>query len=65
MAGGNLGQGGFWTFFPYAMAVLGAAIGVLYINFGTQNGNPLIGLVIGLILGRLLAVLILRFVARS
>ena len=56
--------GGFLTFLPYGLTVLGGAIGVFYVRYGTETGNPLIGVAIGAIAGRLAAVLIGRFAER-
>ncbi|MFV0333803.1 MAG: hypothetical protein ACK5JR_07005 [Tropicimonas sp.] len=57
--------GGFRAFLPYALVVLGAAIGMFYVRYGTQAGNPLIGVAIGAVVGRLVAVLVTRFAERD
>lgn len=53
-------KGGAAAFLPYALPVLGGAIGVFWIRYGTETGNPVIGVAAGAILGRLLAAGILR-----
>ncbi len=58
-------QGGFLTFLPYGLTVLGAAIGMFYVRYGTETGNPMIGIAIGAVLGRVAAGLILRFAERQ
>lgn len=55
MAGTDRASGGFWTFLPYALSVLGAGAGIAYATSGSGNANPLIWLVIGLLAGRSLA----------
>ncbi|MFV0361453.1 hypothetical protein [Tropicimonas sp.] len=55
---------GMRTFLPYGLTVLGAAVGVLYVTYGTRMGNPLIGIVLGAMAGRFAAALIVRLAER-
>ncbi|PRY26565.1 hypothetical protein CLV78_101664 [Aliiruegeria haliotis] len=63
MADPERNTGGFWSFLPFGLTVLGGATGVFYITFGTQNGNPVFGVALGAVAGWLLA-LVLRHLAR-
>ena len=60
----NRPAGGFLTFLPYGLTVLGAAIGMFYVRYGTDTGNPMIGLIIGAAAGRGVAALVARYAER-
>lgn len=51
----NYNKGGVWDFLPYGLPVLGAAIGMFYVRYGTEHGNPVIWVSAGVIGGIFLA----------
>ncbi len=59
------GQRGLTTFLPYALPVLGAAIGMFWARYGTEHSNPVLWVAVGAILGRLLAMVLVRMMDRQ
>lgn len=48
-------KGGVWDFLPYALPVLGGAIGMFWARYGTEHFNPVIAVAGGVIGGVLIA----------
>lgn len=54
---------GIRAFLPYGLTVLGAAVGLFYVRYGTEHANPVLDLMIGAGLGRFAAFGLTRWLA--